>query len=139
MEHERIRFPESYTNTLSPEEVEELATAIGVKFDLHGDYYDSAFDKISSIVCRIVRDNIGKVQITKEMQWKTVEDVSEMADNEDFFRQDLFQMSEDRKAEALCSLSLAKKGTLKREIAEKVGKIIRDLIKENHIHYAEAA
>ncbi|MBT4936546.1 hypothetical protein HON22_01380 [Candidatus Peregrinibacteria bacterium] len=139
MEHEKIQFPESYTNALNPEEVEELATALGVKFDLNDKYYDGAFGKIQRVVCRFVRDNIDKTHITEDMKWSRVENGASWTDNEGFFRDSLSKLSGDRKAEALCSLALAKKGTLKREIAEKVGKMIRDLINENNARYSEAA
>ena len=133
MEHEKIQFPESYTNALSPEEAEGLATAVGVKFRLHNKYYDGAFADICPVVCRIVRDNMDKIQITEAMQWEGIENAAEFTDNESLFRQDLLDLSGDYEVEALCSISLAKNGILKDSIAEKVGKMIRNLINENHI------
>ena len=138
MGNKKIRFPESYTNALSSEEVRDLALALGVKFN-HSEYSDTAFDDICTIVCRIVRDNMDKIQITEEMQWEGIQNAAEFTDNESLFHQDLLDLSEDDEAELLCSISLAKNGILKGSIAKKVGGVIRDLINENHIHYSEAA
>jgi hypothetical protein len=131
MVHKKIQFPASYKNTLSSEEIRVLAASMGIKFDLFDKFYDSAFGKIKSIVCRIIQDNIGSVQIIDEMQWdRIVSSASWTNDNEYFYRH-LRDISSEHKAEALCEISLSDDGVLPTKIAEKVGKLIRDIISEN--------
>ena len=112
-----------------------LAVSLGMKFDLNDEHYDSSFDKIASVVCRIARDNIGENQIIDEMQWDRIENSARFTDDENLFHGSLSHLIGTHKAEALCEISLSDKGVLPIKIAEKVGKIIRDLIEENHIHY----
>ena len=137
MGNKKIQFPESYTNILSSEEVNVLAISLGMKFGLYDKFYDSSFEKICPIVCCIVRDNIKKTQIISEMKWDRVQTIAN--GSEDSLKINLSNISDTYEAEALCEISLSDEGVLPIKIAEKVGKIIRDLIKENHIHYAEAA
>jgi hypothetical protein len=131
-----IKFPASYTNTLTPYETEYLAVSLGVKFDSYDRSYDNAFDQIMGIVSHITRANIGNIKIIEEMNWEQTKKVATFVDNQDRLIRKLYLLDEDHAAEHLCKIALSDDGMLPLAIAKKVGKIIRDLINEN-IHDAK--
>jgi hypothetical protein len=137
MQENSIQFPESYYSTLTQEEVQEVAIALGKKFEDNDTNYDYSFGRIRNSICRLVQDNINENDITPEMKWKRVESAASWTQDTAIFTQNLSNIAGEQNVEACCSQALSDKGTLPNNIAEKLGVIIRDLIDFNNIQESE--
>ena len=131
MNNKPIQFPESYYSTLTQEEVQEVAIALGKKFEDNHKNYDYSFGRIRNSICRLVQDNIKKNNITSKMKWKSVESAASWTQDTTIFTQHLSNIAGDREAENYCIFALHQKGTLSEKLTIKVGRIIRDLIIAN--------
>jgi hypothetical protein len=137
MNNNPIQFPESYYSTLTQEEVQEVAIALGKKFEDHDKNYDSAFSDIRSITSRIVRDKIDKNKVSSLMQWQKIQNAASWTDDYNNFIAELANLAEERSVEASCSLALLENGTLIKSTTIKLGIMIRDLIDFNNIQGSE--
>ena len=137
MPEHSIQFPEAYYSTLTQEEVQEVAVALENKFKDSDENYDSAFENISHITSMIIHDNIIKKPIHKDIKLNRLYSASSWSKNKKWLYNELINLSDERYAEACCTIALSKKGSLPKDISEKLGMMIRDLINLNDIQASE--